>query len=199
MVAAGDSGISFTAVVDTFLTTQSSIGPVPVVQLPVQITGSFTGEALSINADTSTTNKCNPVFSTLVSDLRTLLTQFPSELSPGKIWQDSVNSNGCQAAIPTSSRTSSRYVVSGKANYEGQPVLIVQRSDTIQAHGEGAQQQHSMKLDASGTGNTVYYLDMKDGRILRITTGQELILMITTSSRPYRFKQNSKQDFRLVP
>jgi hypothetical protein len=202
LVSAGDSGISFTAVVDTFSTTsQDLIGPVPVVQLPVQITGFLTSQALTISSDTSTSLsiKCSPVFSTLVSDLRNLLPRFPAELSPGKAWRDSVDSSGCQAGIPTTSRMTSAYVVAGEASYEGRPVLVVQRSDIIQAHGEGAQQQHSVKLDASGTGNALYYLDRKAGRIDRITAGQELNLTITTSAKLHQFKQSSKQDFRLVP
>jgi hypothetical protein len=89
--------------------------------------------------------------------------------------------------------------VAGEAVYEGRPVVLVQRSDTIQAHGEGAQQQHPLKLDATGTGNAVYYLDPKDGRVVRLTADQELLLTITTSSKANQFKQSSKQDFRLVP
>ena len=200
LVAAGDSGLSFTAILNTFSTTgQGLIGPVPVIQLPVQVTGFLSAQTLTISGDTGTSVKCNPVFSTLVSDLRNLLPRFPAELSPGKAWRDSVDSSGCQAGIPTTSRTTSAYVVAGEANYEGQSVLVVQRSDMIQAHGEGAQQQHSVKLDASGTGNALYYLDRKDGRITRITAGQELNLAITTSGKLHQFKQNSKQEFRLVP
>ena len=198
LVPTPDSGISFTAVIDTFsTTTQGLIGSVPVIQLPVQVTGFLAGHALTISSDSS--SKCNPVSSALASDLHSLLTPFPTELSPGMAWRDSVDSSGCQAAIPTTSRTISSYVVSGEANYEGQSVLIVQRSDSVQAHGEGAQQQHSMRLDASGTGNAVYYLDTKGGRILRITTGQELSLTITISTGSRQFTQSSKQDFRLVP
>jgi hypothetical protein len=83
--------------------------------------------------------------------------------------------------------------------YEGRPVLIVQRTDAIQAQGEGAQQQHPLKLDASGTGSATYYLDTKDGHVVRLTAEQELLLTITTSGRAYQFKQSSKQDFRLSP
>jgi hypothetical protein len=91
------------------------------------------------------------------------------------------------------------YVVSGEASYDGRLVLLVQRSDTITAHGEGAQQQHSLKLDAIGTGSAVYYLDTKDGHVVRLTAGQELSLTITTSSKAHQFKQSSRQDFRLTP
>lgn len=199
LTSAGDSGIGFTAVVDTFsTTTQGLIGPVQPIQLPVQVTGIFSGHSLTISSDSST-NRCNPISSAIVSDLHNLLTRFPTQLSQGVVWQDSVSTTGCQATIPTISHTIRWYVVSGEAIYDGRPVLLVQRSDTIQAHGEGAQQQHSLRLDASGTGNAVYYLDMKDGRVVRLTAQQELNLTITTSSKAHQFKQSSRQDFRLTP
>jgi hypothetical protein len=196
-----DSGISFTAVVDTFATTtHGQIGPMATIQLPVQVTGFLAAHALSISGDSSMgSNKCNPILSTLVADLHSLLTRFPAVLSPGLTWRDSVESSGCQAAIPTMSRMISTYVVTHEADYEGRPVLMVQRTDTIQAHGEGAQQQHSMKFDAGGTGKAIYYLDTRDGRISRITAGQELNLTITTASGSRQFRQSTKQDFLVVP
>jgi len=195
----GDSGISFTAVVDTFSTaTQGLVGPAQLVQLPVQVEGVFAAGKLTIKSDSST-GKCNPISSVLVSDLHNLLTQFPTPLSQGQIWQDSVSTTGCQAAIPTTSQLVRSFVVSGEAIYEGQPVLLVQRSDSIRGRGEGAQQQHRLTLEASGTGRAVYYLNTKDGRVVRLTTQQELSLAITTSAKAYEFKQTSGQDFRLVP
>lgn len=195
-----DSGIILTAVIDTFsTTTQGLIGPIQSAQLPVEVSGVFTGDSLSIGIDSTTnTSKCSPIRSALISDLHNLLTRFPAQLTPGLAWQDSVNSGGCQAAIPTMSRTTRSFVISGEAIYEGRPVLLIQRSDTIQAHGEGAQQQHPLKLDAVGNGSAVYYLDTKDGRLVRLTSGQELILTITTSSKPHQFRQSTRQDFRLL-
>lgn len=201
LTPAADSGIILTAVIDTFsTTTQGLIGPVQTAQLPVEVLGIFTGDSLSFGIDSAAnTGKCNPIRSALVSDLHNLLTRFPAKLTTGLAWRDSVNSGGCQAAIPTTSRTTRSFVVSGEAIYEGRPVLLVQRSDTIQAHGEGAQQQHALKLDAVGNGSAVYYLDTKDGRLVRLTSGQELVLTITTSSKPHQFRQSSRQDFRLLP
>lgn len=163
----------------------------------MQVTGIFSDSGLSIISNDS--NKCSPVGSAIASDLHNLLTKFPAQLSKGLTWQDSVSTTGCQAAIPTTSRTLRSYLVSGEAAYEGQPVLIVQRTDTIQAQGEGAQQQHPLRLDARGTGSATYYLDTKDGRVVRLTAEQELILTITTSGKAHQFKQSSKQDFRLSP
>jgi hypothetical protein len=194
---AGDSGIGITAVIDTFSsTTQGRIGPVQPIQLPMQVTGIFSDSGLTITSDD---RKCNPVSSAINSDLHNLLTRFPSRLSQGLVWKDSVSTAGCQAAIPTTSRTIRSYVVSGEAIYEGRSVLIVQRTDSIRAQGEGAQQQHPLRLDARGTGGAIYYLDTRDGRVVRLTAGQELILTITTSGKAHQFRQSSKQDFRLSP
>ena len=200
LTPAADSGIILTAVVDTFsTTTQALIGPVQSAQLPVEVSGVFTGDSLSVGIESTTnTGKCSPIRSALISDLHNLLTRFPAQLTPGLAWRDSVIIGGCQAAIPTMSRTTRSFVVSGEAVYEGRPVVLIQRSDTIQAHGEGAQQQHALKLDAVGNGSAVYYLDTKDGRLVRLTSGQELVLTITMSSRPHQFRQSSRQDFRLL-
>jgi hypothetical protein len=196
LTPAENSTIGFTAVVDTFSsTTQGRIGPVQSIQLPVQVTGIFSDSGLSITDDSN--NKCNPVGSAIASDLHNLLTRFPARLSQGLAWQDSISTAGCQATIPTASRILRSYVVSGETIYEGRSVVIVQRTDSIQSQGEGAQQQHPLRLDARGTGSAVYYLDTKDGRVFRLTAGQELILTITTSGQTRQFKQSARQDFRL--
>lgn len=198
LVPAGESGISFSAVVDAFSsTTQGLIGPAQSVQLPVELSGIFAGDSLTIKTNSSN-DRCNPVGSALLSDLHNLLTEFPAGLTQGFTWRDSVSTPGCQAGIPTISRLLRSYVVSGEAIYEGRPVLLVQRSDTVQAHGDGAQQQHAVKLDAAGTGSAIYYLNTKDGRVVRLTANHELTLTITASNKPHRFRQSSAQDFRLV-
>ena len=193
-----DSGIEFTAVVDTFSsTTQGRIGAVQPIQLPMQVAGIFSDTGLTITSGAG--GKCSPVGSVINSDLHNLLTRFPARLSQGIVWQDSVSMTGCQAGIPTASRMIRSYVVSGEAIYEGRTVLIVQRTDSIQGQGEGAQQQHPMRLGARGTGSAIYYLDTQNGRVIRLTAGQELLLTITASGKPHQFKQSSKQDFKLTP
>jgi hypothetical protein len=198
LTPAADSGIGFTAVVDTFSsTTQGLIGPVQPVQLPIQVSGILADSGLIIRGDRNN-DKCNPVSSAVASDLHNLLTRFPVQLSQGLVWRDSVSTSGCQATIPTSSRTIRSYVVLGESAHEGRPVVVIQRTDTIQAEGEGAQQQHPIKLNAGGTGRAIYYLDTTGGYVVRLTSDQELVLTIITSSKAYQFKQSSRQDFRLT-
>jgi hypothetical protein len=194
---AGDT-IHFAAIVDTSsTTTQGTIGPVQSVPLPVQLSGSFIGDSLTISVD-SVTEKCNPVSSALSADLHNLLVRFPVQLLQGSSWRDSVELPACQGMIPTMAYIARSYIVSGETAYQGQSVLLVQRTDSIHAHGEGAQQQHRVMLDVSGTGSAIYYLSSKDGRIVHVNTGQDLDLAITTSGKINRFKQSSKQEFNFV-
>ena len=194
---AGDT-IHFTATIDTSLTTtQDTIGPVQSVPLPVQLSGSFIGDSLTISGD-SIVEKCNPVSSVLSADLHNLLVRFPVQFSQGSGWSDSVDLTACQGMIPTTVHIIRSYIVSGETAYQGEPVLLIQRADSIHAHGEGAQQQHRVTLDAIGTGNAIYYVTPKDGHVVRINTSQDLELAITASGKIHRFKQSSKQEFNFV-
>jgi hypothetical protein len=88
--------------------------------------------------------------------------------------------------------------VIGESAYEGLPVVIVQRTDSIQATGEGAQQQHRMLLDVRGVGTAVYYLDINSGRVLHLSSSQDLSLIVTASGKSSHFRESAKQEFALV-
>lgn len=191
-------GISFRAVVDTFtLVTQGLIGAAQPVQLPIQLSGTFSASGLTIN-ERDSAGSCNPINSIITTDLYNLLESFPSQLSRGMTWRDSAENKGCHGAIPTMTQTISTFVVSGRITYEGQPLLAVQRIDTSRAHGEGAQGQHRIAIEGTGTGSALYYLDSTSGRIVRLTTDHSIRISITASGRVYPFIQNLKQEFVLV-
>jgi hypothetical protein len=135
----------------------------------------------------------------LVTDLHNLLIAFPKQLSTGVTWKDSADVTGCQAGVPTAAHTARSYIVSGNASFEGHPMLVVLRTDTTRAKGEGGLQQHRVSIEVAGTGTALYYIDTASGRIVRLTIDQLLDLSVTTSARRSQFKQNSKQDFQLVP
>ena len=193
----GDT-IRFTALIDSFsTTTQGVIGPVQSVRLPTQFSGTFVGDSLILTSD-SLSEKCDPASSALIGDLRNLLVHFPTQLQQGNSWRDSVELKSCQAMIPTTAQIIRSFVVLGDTDYQGEAMLTVQRIDTIRAHGEGAQQQHRLTLDATGTGTALYLLRPADGHVAHVTTGQDLTIEITTSGRTHHFKQSSKQELSVV-
>lgn len=194
--AIGDT-ISVTAVVDTFsTTTQGAIGPAQLAQLPLQLSGSLVGDSLVITEGLA--QKCDPVATALITDLHNLLANFPDTLSIQMSWRDSTSLLGCQGSIGTQSHVTRSYKVIGESIYEGTSVVMVQRTDSIQATGEGAQQQHRILLDAHGNGSAIYYLEINSGRVLHLSTSQDLNLVVTASGKSSHFRESAKQEFALV-
>ncbi len=197
LLSAGDT-ISFSAVADTFSTiAQGVASSARISQLPSRVSGFLIGDSLVVSTD-SLAEGCNPITSTLVTDVHNLIPRFPASLSLAQTWMDSTSLTGCQGSIPTRSRLLRYFKVIGLSTYENVSVLVVQRNDSISAEGEGAQQQHRLQLNANGTGAGVYYLDIDTGRILHLTVSQDLNLTITASGRVNHFRQSAKQDFALV-
>jgi hypothetical protein len=196
-----------TAVADTMLisivadsfatTTQGRIGSVQPVQLPVTVSGTFTGSGIEITGQTRS-DKCEPVASSLASDLRNLLPQLPAQMTPGMTWSDSIRTTGCQAGIPTIINLRRVFVVSGQTVEGSQPLLVVLRTDSITSQGEGSQLQHRVALQAEGTGRATYHIDFRTGKVVQLNTGQDLNLTFNGSARTTRLHETSQQEFLLL-
>lgn len=193
----GDT-IQFALAVDTFTTiVPERAGTPQIPELPVQIKGWMTGDSLVVALD-SANAECNPIESAAESDLQTLLVRFPTELTPGMTWQDSVDVKGCQASISTTVHITRFFRVTGETPSGEAGTVVVERSDSIRAHGEGAQQQHHVVLDVTGNGTTVYHLSTSEGRLLRANGDQRLDLMVVTSENAAHFRQSLKQEIALI-
>ena len=192
----GDT-VQIKIVADTFSTaTEGSIGSPQSTQLPAQIGGILVRDTLQLDSDSLAT-ACTPIESTLRADLNNLIVSFPAQLSSGIRWNDSVEITTCQAMIPAVAQIRRAFSVTGQTVFEGNPVVVIERADTTQAHGEGAQQQHRMVLDGTATGTALYYLNPSTGQVVRIITTQDLALTITASGKIHHFRQNLKQEFAL--
>jgi hypothetical protein len=193
----GDT-IQFALAVDTFATTLPGRAGTPRPgEMPIQLNGSMTHDSLIVAPD-SADAPCSPIASAAVSDLQNLLVRFPSELVPGMTWQDSVDIKSCPASIPTAVHITRFFRVTGDSPGAQAGVVVIQRSDSIRAHGEGAQQQHSIVLDIVGDGTAVYYLSPSDGRVLRFSNDLTLDLAVTTAENSGRFRQKLKQELALI-
>jgi hypothetical protein len=193
----GDT-IQFTMVADTFTTTtQNLVGPAQTSVVPIKIDGTMAHDTLRI-ADNTATAPCIPAQSAIMADVRNIVVPFPAALEQGMVWTDSLEVFGCQAGIQTAARSLRSFRVSGEVSYDGQPAVVIERADIVQAHGEGAQQQHRLILEASGTGTVLYYLSPASGQVLHASATQDLNLTVTASGKPQSFKQSLKQEFALT-
>jgi hypothetical protein len=194
--------VRYTATVDSFsTTTQGLMGPVQPVMLPVQISGVVDSAMLqSDSANTSSTSStCDPVQSSLVSDVRGLLIRVPMQLTPGLSWRDSTVRTACYATIPMKALVIRSFSVVGAAEYDGRRTVLIQRTDSVSAHGEGRQQQHQLIVDVSGTGTAAYHLSPERSSVLHLTTNQDLDFVIRASGRTSRFRETAKEEFSLLP
>ena len=189
--------VRYTATVDSFSTaSQGLIGSTQPVSLPVQISGLL--DSLNTGID-STVQSCDPVRSNLDTDVRNLLIPFPSQLSVGASWRDSVARIACYGTIPVRAIVVRRFSIVGRTSFNGQNAVTVQRADSVTAHGEGRQQQHQLIVDVNGTGTATYYLIPELGRLMHLTTSQDLDFAIRASGRTNRFREAVKEEFSPLP
>ena len=189
--------VRYTATVDSFSTaSQGLIGSTQPASLPVQISGLL--DSLNTGTD-STVQSCDPVQSNLETDVRNLLIPFPSQLSVGASWRDSVARIACYGTIPVRATVIRRFSVLGRTSLNGQNTVTVQRTDSVTAHGEGRQQQHQLIVDVNGAGTAIYYLVPELGRLMHLTTSQDLDFAIRASGRTSRFREAVKEEFSPLP
>lgn len=190
-----ETQLNVRARIDSF-TVEGSMSPAGVPVLPIQITGYLDSTSLILSRGDSAA--CSPVESVLNADLQNLLIRFPAQLLPGTTWRDSVEIAGCQLTIPTIARVRRSYTIQGEIIIEGQPVVVIARSDSVEAAGEGAQGQHRVLLEGKGTGQASYYLDIASGDVIKLSTTQTLLINITTSGRAHPISQTTTQEFLLA-
>ena len=197
VLAVAADTVRYTATIDSFSTaSQGLIGSIQPASLPVQIAGLL--DSVSAVADSSV-QSCDPVRSNLETDVRNLLIPFPSQLTVGAAWHDSVGRVACYGSIPVRATVIRRFAVVGRTSFNGQSAIAIQRADSIAAHGEGRQQQHQLLVDVNGTGTATYYLIPELGRLLHLTTSQDLDFAIRGSGRTSRLREAVKEEFSPLP
>jgi hypothetical protein len=110
-------------------------------------------------------------------------------------WRDSISVEGCQARIPTTTRTRRVFKVEGEVIHNGQPRLMLTRMDTLVSRGSGAYDQHRMEMSGTGSGSGLYYLDRATGEVSHLITVQSSQIRVTTSGRMHAFSQITTQEF----
>jgi len=101
--------------------------------------------------------------------------------------------------IPLKAVVIRRFSVVGAAEYDGKNTILIQRTDSISAHGEGRQQQHQLIVDVAGTGSATYHLSLEKSSVISLTTSQDLDFAVRASGRTSRFRETAKEEFSLLP
>ena len=190
--------VRYTAMVDSFSTaSQGLIGNTQPASLPVQISGVI--DSLTGGVDSTIAPACDPVQSSLETDVRNVLVSFPRMLAPGLTWRDSILKVGCYGTIPLRVTVVRHFSVVGKTSFNGQAAVGVQRVDSITAQGAGRQQQHQLVIETIGSGAATYMLSPEEGRLLHLTITQYLEFTVRASGRTNRLRETAKEEFNPVP
>jgi len=91
-----------------------------------------------------------------------------------------------------------QFSVIGKTSFNDQAAITIQRVDSIIGQGAGRQQQHQLVIETRGTGAATYMLNPEVGRLLHLTTTQDLEFSIRASGRTNRFRETAKEEFNPV-
>lgn len=198
LVVLGDT-VRYTAAVDSFSTAnQGLVGSVQPVSLPVEISGFI--DSLGLNTDSTATDEhCNPVQSSLESDIRNLLISLPPQLSPGTSWRDSTLAITCLGSVPARATIIRRFLVVGATSYANESAIAIQRTDSISAEGEGRQHQHQLTIAISGTGSATYYISTTRSRLVHLATSEDLSFIVKSASRTDHLHESVKEEFTLLP
>ncbi len=140
--------------------------------------------------------RCDEV-NALIIRARELIPQIPTNLETGMTWTDSSTTEGCRGSIPTVSTAIRTYLVVGDTLYNDEPALLIQKTETISAKGEGNEGQHRVLMTATGSGTANLYFNVLAGSFLGMTGTQTSDLSITASGRVSRFLQRIVQTVRL--
>ena len=167
--------------------------------LPLTFTGVINPTAIKLelkNAQESQ-NNCNSQVSGILSDIRVGIMTYPVHLSSGLRWKDSTLTTGCIGInIPTTVRIASLYEVLGEITYGREQAVLVQRLDSIHISGEGAQENHQVHLNGSGTGSAKVYIDPNSGVVLATEISQVSDFDVTTSGVTHHFSQEVSQNIQ---
>jgi len=175
------------------------------IQLPVSFEGSLDGHAVELDLSGSSDSRqasasspCTNPAMTVLGDIRTLLTTLPQEVTTGLRWTDTIGTKTCNStSINSMLQVFRSYKVLGDTSYAGSEALIIQRTDSTELNGGGAQGQHEVTLTGSGTGLTTIYVD-RQGVLLAINSSQDLALTVTASGRSKHFGQHLEQTVKLL-
>jgi hypothetical protein len=83
------------------------------------------------------------------------------------------------------------YMVKGQAVVRGRTAILLEQQNRTSFAGEGAQEQHRIRVRGDGTGKSQLAVDAVTGALIDVTADNTTLLTITASGRDQRFTQTS--------
>lgn len=171
---------------------------VPELSQRATITISATGDVQVIDPPPLLTATACDLNGALTARAQQLIPKIPNHLTVGTTWRDSTTTTGCRGSIPAESTVISNYVVVGDTILGSNPLLRIQRTDSLSATGEGADGQHRILISAAGSAQVDLLFDFTAGRLVSLRGVQSTMINVTTSGRSARFVQHVTESVSIV-
>lgn len=132
---------------------------------------------------------CNNVTLATLTLLQRNVIAVPATPTLGMTWRDSAVVSGCSGSIPVSLSVVRTYKIAREVSYQGQLVLLIERTDSTRATGEGSEEQHRIIITSQGSGSAQLYIDRTTGLLAGTEGEQKADVSVTASGRTQRFTQ----------
>jgi hypothetical protein len=121
------------------------------------------------------------------------LVLIPLQLRTGMTWTDSAVSSVCSGPVLVSLSSIRTYQVKGQTVIRGRTVILLDQQSRTSFTGEGAQEQHRIRVRGDGTGKSQLAVDAMTGVLVDATANNTTLLTVTASGRDQRFTQTSRE------
>lgn len=165
----------------------------------INFSGEITANGLILKL-TTTQADCTSPLTSVLGEVRPVITSRPKTLSLTTVWTDSISALTCSGTgMPTTLRVIRSYRVLGQTTYSATQVVALERTETTNFNGSGSQEQHQVELTGVGIGTSRIYLDRITGNTVAVESTQKVDTAIRSSGRLQHFVQDITQKIQLVP
>lgn len=166
------------------------------ISLPFAFSGRFEPGRITLDfpkAQTEVSIDCaNEVFSAVPVVQRSLIL-IPLQLSSGMTWTDSAVASICSGPLLVSLTSVRIYHVRGQAKINDHPAILLDQESRTSFNGEGAQNQHRIRVQGNGSGTTQLTVDTETGALIDAAGSHTTAIIVTSSGRNQRFTQTARE------
>ena len=164
------------------------------IPIPFVFTGRLEPNRITLElpkAQTDISGSCVNEALAAVPVVQRSLVLVPLQLRTGLTWMDSTTASVCSGPMLVSLTSVRIYMVKGQAVVRGRTAILLEQQNRTSFAGEGAQEQHRIRVRGDGTGKSQLAVDAVTGALIDVTADNTTLLTITASGRDQRFTQTS--------
>jgi hypothetical protein len=192
-VTRGPEVLSYTASVDSIIIDGGTTASAAATggELPFTFTAHLREGQMTIDSGqpAGVVTDCSHKGMSSIPIVQRAVVSVPILLRRDMTWTDSTTATICTGSIPAISTTVRSYRILGAVPGG----VLIERRDRTTAVGEGAQEQHLMRMRSEGSGTAQLVIDSSTGALRESRSSHTTSVAITASGRDRRFTQTTRE------